>query len=226
VLQLEPGIHCARPVRGTAGLAARRSVHRGTRTILHRHCRLRRHSAPRHHLSRAQERAGSYGHYYVQLSEQAIEPLGEARSNVWLFSQLAQRLGFDHPGFRDNVDDLIAQGLGSEHEEKPVWFRGITLERLASEGSIRLQFPSEAEGKPFLPFAEGGYTTPSGKAEFYSESLAARGVDALPTFMLRSNRAIPATALFPLEFLPGGQPRTRPSHLPAHQRMESRSPDC
>ena len=28
---------------------------------------------------------GAYGHYFVQLSRQAIEPPGEARSNVWLF---------------------------------------------------------------------------------------------------------------------------------------------
>ena len=38
---------------------------------------------------------GAYGHYFVQLSQQAIEPPGEARPNVWLFSQLAQRMGFD-----------------------------------------------------------------------------------------------------------------------------------
>ena len=44
---------------------------------------------------------GAYGHYFVQLSNQAIEPLGEARSNVWLFGQLAQRMGFTEPCFRD-----------------------------------------------------------------------------------------------------------------------------
>ena len=43
---------------------------------------------------------GAYGHYFLQISEQAIAPLGEARSNVWLFSQLAQRMGFTEPCFR------------------------------------------------------------------------------------------------------------------------------
>src|SRR6202008_1826121 len=33
---------------------------------------------------------GAYGHYYVQISNPAIEPLGEARPNWWLFGQLAQ----------------------------------------------------------------------------------------------------------------------------------------
>ena len=38
---------------------------------------------------------GAYGHYFVQLSQQAIEPPGEARPNVWLFGQLGQRMGFE-----------------------------------------------------------------------------------------------------------------------------------
>ena len=29
---------------------------------------------------------GAYGHYFVQWSHQAIEPVGESRSNVWLFT--------------------------------------------------------------------------------------------------------------------------------------------
>jgi anaerobic selenocysteine-containing dehydrogenase len=33
---------------------------------------------------------GAYGHYFVQLSQQAIEPPGEARPNVWLFAELAR----------------------------------------------------------------------------------------------------------------------------------------
>ena len=54
---------------------------------------------------------GAYGHYYVQISNQAIDPLGEARSNVWLFSQLAQRMGFTEPCFEDTPDELIEQAM-------------------------------------------------------------------------------------------------------------------
>jgi anaerobic selenocysteine-containing dehydrogenase len=50
---------------------------------------------------------GAYGHYFVQLSQQAIEPPGEARSNVWLFSQLAQRMGFP--------EDLLPRYAGRDH---------------------------------------------------------------------------------------------------------------
>jgi anaerobic selenocysteine-containing dehydrogenase len=55
---------------------------------------------------------GAYGHYFVQLSQQAIDPPGEARSNVWLFSQLAQRMGFTEDCFHDTPEEIIRQALG------------------------------------------------------------------------------------------------------------------
>ena len=69
---------------------------------------------------------GAYGHLHVQISPAAIPPLGEARANVWLFAQLAQRMGFPEPCFRDSERDLMAQALDSEHP----WLRGIALETL------------------------------------------------------------------------------------------------
>ena len=60
---------------------------------------------------------GAYGHYFVQLSQQAIEPPGEARSNVWLFGQLAQRMGFTEACFRDTPEEIIRQALGSIRRE-------------------------------------------------------------------------------------------------------------
>ena len=57
---------------------------------------------------------GAYGHYFVQLSQQAIEPPGEARSNVWLFGQLAQRMGFTEECFRDTPEEMIRQALARD----------------------------------------------------------------------------------------------------------------
>ena len=55
---------------------------------------------------------------------------------------------------------------------------GITLERLREEASIRLDLPA-----PYVPFAEGGFPTPSGKCELYSERMAADGFDPLPCYV-------------------------------------------
>jgi anaerobic selenocysteine-containing dehydrogenase len=46
--------------------------------------------------------------------------------------------------------------------------------------------------KPYLPFAEGGFHTPSGRCEFYSARLAERGLDPVPTYI--PPRELPETA--------------------------------
>ena len=104
----------------------------------------------------------SYGHYYLQLARPALPAPGEARPNVDIFRQLAARMGFDDPCFRDSEDDMIRTLLDSPHP----FVRGITLEELERRGSVRLRVP-----EPFLPFAEGGFGTDGGKCHFHAETL-------------------------------------------------------
>ena len=154
---------------------------------------------------------GAYGHHYVQLSEQAIAPVGEARSNVHLFSALAKRMGFHELCFDDDEEALMAQALREASPEKQdAYMRGITRASLrANGGSQRLRFPSEqaAPAAPFLPFSDGVFPTPSGKVEFFSATLEARGLDPMPTYHPPTeSRHFAAPALpgkdEPLEFLP------------------------
>lgn len=169
---------------------------------------------------------GAYGHYYVQLSEQAIEPIGEARSNVWLFAQLAARMGFSEPCFRDTIDELMAQALrAGDPEKQDPWLSGITPETLRSQAGIeRLHFPAESQGC-LQPFAEGSFPTPSGKIELFSETLAARGVDPLPTYHpAAESRHAAESERYPLEFLPRKSDNylnSTFSNLPGHREMES-----
>ncbi len=169
---------------------------------------------------------GAYGHYYVQISNQAIEPLGEARSNVLVFSELAQRMGFSEPCFRDTPDDLIAQAL-HEGGEQPVWMKGMSARVLDDAGGhIRLKFEAEAADGRFLPFANGAFNTPSGKVEFFSEALAAQGLDPLPGFVppTESRHGASETGAYPLEFLPRKADNYMNStfaNLPVHQKMEN-----
>ena len=108
----------------------------------------------------------SYGHYYLQLARPALDAPGEARSNVEVFRDLALRMGFDDQCFRDSEDIMIRSLLSSGHP----FLEGITLERLDRDHSIRLNISEP--GTAFLPFAEGGFGTPSGKCEFGAEALA------------------------------------------------------
>ena len=177
---------------------------------------------------------GAYGHYHLQYSEQAIAPQGEARSNIWLFGQLAQRMGFPEPCFRDTEQDLLQQVLpaadeaADPHTMQPdathPQMRGITLDQLRREGSVRLHWPGEPDA-PFQPFADGGFATPSGKGEFVSAALDAAGIDSLPHFTPnRESRNAVHNAAYPLEFLPRKADNYMNStfaNLPGHQRMEA-----
>ncbi|HXZ80348.1 MAG TPA: molybdopterin-dependent oxidoreductase [Terriglobales bacterium] len=137
----------------------------------------------------------SYGHYYLQISKQAIEPLGECRSNVELFRELALRMGFEDECFRESVDEMIDAALSTSH----TWLRGVGRDRLERENFVRLEFNGSRSGKdaaagdsgssgadgdhPFLPFAKGGFFTASGKAELSSPQLAAQGLDPVASFV-------------------------------------------
>jgi anaerobic selenocysteine-containing dehydrogenase len=107
----------------------------------------------------------AYGHYYLQLARPALRAPGETKSNVEIFRLLAERLGFRDECFRDTEDDMIRAALASDSP----YLRGITLERLETERSIRLAV--SPSGEPFLPFASGGFRTGSGKFEFGASTL-------------------------------------------------------
>ncbi|HXG31823.1 MAG TPA: molybdopterin oxidoreductase family protein [Bryobacteraceae bacterium] len=111
----------------------------------------------------------SYGHYYLQLARPVVPPPGEAKSNVEIFRLLAARMGFDEPCFSESEDDMIRALLQSDHP----FVRGIRLEELERRHFVRLRV--SADGGPFLPFAEGGFGTPSGKCD-----LAAGAVEYEP----------------------------------------------
>lgn len=114
----------------------------------------------------------SFGHFYVQLAEPVIPPVGEAKPNWEVFRLLARAMGLGHPHFDKTEEELIRELLASGDGS----VAGITFERLCEERSVRLNLP-----RPYMPFAAGA-PTPSGKVEFYSETLAALGFPALPAY--------------------------------------------
>lgn len=146
----------------------------------------------------------AYGHLYWTWNEPAIAPLGEALPNTEIFRRLAAALGFDDPCFGDSDEKLAEQALAAATQRDPTVMEGITLESLRAAGSLRLRYPPR-----FAPLAEGGFTTPSGKCELYSESMARAGLDPVPAYVPPNES--PASnpqlaARFPLNLL------TTPAH--------------
>jgi anaerobic selenocysteine-containing dehydrogenase len=115
----------------------------------------------------------SYGHLYVLANNSAIAPVGESKPNTEVFRRLAERMGFDEPCFSESDEEIARHAFVAAHPRA----QGLDWDRLKIEGWQRLNVPT-----PFAPFAEGNFPTPSGKCEFYSETLAREGVDPLPTY--------------------------------------------
>lgn len=115
----------------------------------------------------------SYGHLYALANNQSIAPLAEAKANSEVFRLLAARMGFDDACFKESDDDIASNAFLPDHKN----MQGISWESLKQQGWQRLNVD-----KKFAPFANGGFPTPSGKCEFYSEMLKAQGLDPLPTY--------------------------------------------
>jgi anaerobic selenocysteine-containing dehydrogenase len=142
---------------------------------------------------------GSYGHLDVMYNTPAIAPRDQARSNNDVFRELARRLHFEPELFPDD-ETLIREVLDGGPR-----LRGVTLEHLKAEGSVRVAVPEN-----FAPFAELVFPTPSGKCELYSERMKNDGFDPLPTYIppLEDPQTRPELAKrYPLQLLSPPRPQ-------------------
>lgn len=126
----------------------------------------------------------SYGHTDVLLNRPALAPRGQARSNAWVFRELARRMGFTEPCFADDDEALCRSAFAPD---------AIDYGQLEAQGFTSLRLPE-------APFAEGGFPTPSGRCEFYSARLAAQGQDGLPDHV-PNHEAFGSSADYPLAMI-------------------------
>jgi len=163
----------------------------------------------------------SWGSVYVTLNRPAIDPVGESLPNSEIFRRLGRRLGLEEELFADTDEELVRAALAGDD---PL-LAGVTWEGLLEDGYVRV-----AVGDDWRPYADGGFATPSGKAELYSASLRERGLDPLPTHVAaaESPAGDPAlaaryplqlvTAKWSLHFL-NSQYANLPRHLAAEGAM-------
>ena len=114
----------------------------------------------------------TYGHLYMMANNAAIAPLGESLPNTAIFRRIAERMGFDDACFSETDDAIAAQAFDANHP-RAIHFDWLSLKRT---GWQKLQMPD-------APFADGGFATPSGKCEFYSDAMRRDGFDPLPTYV-------------------------------------------
>ncbi len=119
-----------------------------------------------------------YGHLSLQYNTQAIEPLGEARSNWDVMRALAAALGFEESWLQDDAEAVIRSIIDATATVNPL-AKDLTLERLQTEGMYTFAIPEDER----IPFANGVFRTPSGKVEFYSAQAAEKGYDPVPNWV-------------------------------------------
>ncbi|MES2538746.1 MAG: molybdopterin oxidoreductase family protein [Pseudomonadota bacterium] len=135
----------------------------------------------------------TYGHLYMMANNAAVAPLGESKANTEIFRLLAKQMGFHDDCFSESDDAIAAQAF----DTKDVRAMHFDWDSLKQKGWQKLNMPD-------APFADGGFPTPSGKCEFYSERMQADGLDPLPTYIppyesLISNPTL--GAFFPLAMI-------------------------
>ena len=155
---------------------------------------------------------GAYGHLFAQVSQRAIAPLGEVRSNVRMFGELGARMFPGESCFLEREDELIEQTLDSGDP----WFAGLTRERLERDGHVALQLPKNADGET-LPFSNASwFRTASGKGE----------LAPVPVYVAPRESRARSDGEFPLEFLgrkADNYMNTTFANQTAHQRMEAKT---
>src|SRR5690606_11787636 len=95
----------------------------------------------------------------------AVDPPGEARSDIWILCEIARRLGrgrlFDYDGPRAVFEELRRASAGGRAD-----YAGSTYERLETEGPIPWPCPStDHPGTPRM-FTDLRFYFPDGRARF------------------------------------------------------------
>ncbi|HLW48025.1 MAG TPA: molybdopterin-dependent oxidoreductase [bacterium] len=137
----------------------------------------------------------AYGAYYMQFGPRAIEPVGQAWSNLRLAQELARRLGLADAVFSMTTDELL----------RVLWSGATGPVAAVDPASVRAAGPIKVR-------ANGGgqcFATPSGKLEFYSAHLAEQGLPPMPDWAPDAAEAADATR-WPLRLL------TAPGYYQSH----------
>ena len=150
---------------------------------------------------------------YLIAMKKAREPIGEARDDYWIFSEITRRLG---------ADDVYTEGRDTMQ-----WLAHMHEESRQKSAKVGVPFPSfeefweagiaEAKGENREPVmlarfradpAANPLKTPSGKIEIFSEKIASFGYDDCPGH---------ATWLEPIEWLGSKKAERYPLHMLSDQ---------
>ena len=134
----------------------------------------------------ADEVVPAWGHLWLGWNQAAIEPVGEAVNNSECFRRIAAAMGLTEPSLFDDDITVLRATLPT-----------VDIDALRRDGWIKVPYPDDG-----LPWANGGFPTPSGKVEFASDTLEAMGQPRVPTFVAPIEGPLgPHADRFPLQLM-------------------------
>lgn len=104
----------------------------------------------------------------IFIRQPMIDPQGEAKSALWIYKHLGEKLGLGDFFQYEDEEDYLRQELA------PL---GVSLEDIKAKGYIKIGETAHA-GED----SEPSWNTPSGKVELYSDTLAKVGFPGVPTW--------------------------------------------
>jgi anaerobic selenocysteine-containing dehydrogenase len=103
-------------------------------------------------------------HGYLNYGPKLVDAPGEAKSDLWIWSRLAEKLGFGEE-FNYTREQFLEMGVAT------VLDKGVSLQALKSEGNFRLPTVKD------VPWGDRVFKTPSGKYEFTSSVAENNGLN-------------------------------------------------
>jgi len=131
----------------------------------------------------------SWGHdSHLFDSRQAAEPLGEAKTDYWVFAQLAARLGFEDAYTRGKNENEWVAELGSARHLDQATLKSQGILRTDGEPRVALEaFRADPEAHPL--------STPSGKIEIVTPQAEDYGLPPIPSYVAHERSADDALQL-------------------------------
>lgn len=161
----------------------------------------------------------AYGHYYFNLSNKAIDKVGESLDNQEMFRKLAKSMGYSDACFNESDESMIRVMIDPAFN--PL-FEGVTYEGLKKSGWARAAVNSERRN-----WMKVGWPTPSKKIEIWSDAMKDAGLDPMPCYTAEKEGHVnmEARKKYPVQVL---SPATHYfigdsfQHVPRLQEMMSR----
>lgn len=143
--------------------------------------------------------ARGYGNYHMQLVRPVIEPVGESRSNIAVFSELAARLGV---GDIEDETDTLLRVTG-------------TMPPALRSGLLETGHPTPSDGARPIQMVDTLPRTPDARIHLYPDALASAGP-------LYTYEADPASPTYPLALISPASEKTVSSTFGQLRRKKAR----